>query len=191
MYLQGLGAYYTKNGLATSSYVVGDTMGFNVPGYSQVWLEQTQNGSPQYSGPFTIPMSPYVLQARDAGVFNASVYEYKNGAKGKLIGTDSVTVAAAPAQQTFAPPQVQQIQAPGYTNPSVTSSGAAIMPSGVATPSAPTPIYISTPGAPIDFGAPIDTGVPAPEVQAAGFPPVGMLLLAGLGLYFVFGGKRQ
>lgn len=201
MYLRGLGAvYYLKNGSPASSYNVGDVMGFNVPGYTQVWLDQTQNGSPQYSGPFTVPMSPYVLQSRDVGTFNASVYELKNGAKGKLIGTDSVTVLSPSlVQQTFAPPTVQQVLAPEYSSGSGFAPGASgsgtLMPSGVATPSAPPPppVFISTPSGPIDLSQPMTTeGEEAPETQAAGFTNLGTALLIGAGMFILFsGGKRR
>lgn len=198
MYLQGLGAtYYLKNGVPATSYNVGDVMGFAVPGYTQVWLDQTQNGNPQYSGPFTVPMSPYVLQARDVGTFNASVYELKNGAKGKLIGTDSVTVLSPSiVQQTFAPPTVQQIQAPGYVNTVASAGGSGagtLLPSGVATPSAPAPpaVFVSAPSGPLDLSQPAPGPETSAETQAAGFPNIGTLLLIGAGLFFVFGGKRR
>lgn len=204
MYLSGyLGAYYLKNGQPTSSYQVGDVMGFNVPGYSQVWLDQTQSGNPQYSGPFNVPMPSYVLQARDVGTFRASVYELlPNGQKGKLIGTDSVVVQGAPAAQTttvqqtiYAPPTVQAQQAPGYSNPGVTSSGAAVLSSGVATPTAPAPqsFVVTSPGGPIDLG-------PAPTPEAAqtygdggvlgGLGFLWPAVAVGLGLYLLGGRKR-
>jgi hypothetical protein len=199
MYFAGLGGiYYLKNGQPASSYVVGDTMGFNVPGYSQVWLEQTQNGNPQYTGVFNLPMAPYVLQSRDVGAFNASVYEYKNGVKGRLIGTDSVQVLAtiqpATANINYAPPVVNAVLAPGYVNPTVTPSGVPLLPSGVMTPSAPAPApgtVLFNPTQPVDLG-PMPSE--APETHQAGFG-LGLdatsLLLVGLGLFFVFGRSRR
>ena len=208
MYLGGLGAYYLKNGQPTSTYYVGDTMGFNVPGYSQVWLTQVQNGSPQYNGPFNVPMPAYVLQSRDIGTFQATVYELTpQGKQGKLIGTDSVQVLAAPAQQVaqptpqtlYAPPTIQATQAPGYTQGAAPSSGSSsLMPSGMSTPSAPAPsptVVMSAPSGPIDLSTPytpVDTGgLQETPAQQAGFEGLPMLLLAGAALYFVFGGKRK
>lgn len=199
MYMSGMGGiYYQKNGQPASSYVVGDVMGFVVPGYSQVWLEQTQNGSPQFAGPFTVPMQPYQLQSRDVGVFNASVYEYKNGAKGKLIGTDSVQVLATIQQApiTYAPPVINMTPAPGYVNPTVSSSGAALLPSGMSTPTAPASApgtVLFNPTVPVDLGpapsTPVDTGG---GLQEAGFGlDATSLLLVGLGLFFVFGGRSR
>lgn len=205
MYLGGLGAYYLKNGQPTSSYFVGDTMGFNVPGYSQVWLTQTQNGNPQYNGAFNVPMPAYVLQARDVGTFAATVYELTpQGKQGKLIGTDTVQVLPAPVQavaqptpQTiYAPPTIQTTLAPGYTQGAAPSSGSGLLPSGVATPSAPapSPVIVSSPSGPIDFSTPytpVDTGGVQEQPQQAGFEGLPMLLLAGAALYFVFGGKKR
>lgn len=201
MYLGGIGAYYLKNGVPASSLNVGDTMGFNVPGYSQVWLDQTQNGTPQYSGPFNVPMAPYVLQSRDVGTFNASVYELNaGGQKGKLLGTDSIQVSApgaAPtvqAQTIYAPPTIQANLAPEYSNVGPATGGPAmLMPSGAATPSAPPLPVVVGPSAPVDFGTIPTEATPAPETEAAGFGgfDLSTVLLIGLGLYFVFGGKRR
>jgi hypothetical protein len=197
MYLGGLGAYYLKNGQPTSTYYVGETMGFNVPGYSQVWLTQVQNGSPQYNGPFNVPMPPYVLQSRDIGTFAATVYELTpQGKQGKLIGTDTVQVLATP-QTIYAPPTIQTTLAPAYTQGAAPSSGSSSLPSGMSTPSAPAPsptVVMSAPSGPIDFSTPytpIDTGVIQEQPQQAGFHVLAMFLIAGAGLYFVFGGKRK
>ena len=194
---RGLGAYYLKNGQPTSVLYVGDTMGFNVPGYSKIWLDQQQNGAAQYSGPFSLPMAPYTLQTRDEGSFSTSVYELTPGnTKGKLIGTDSIQVLPAVqpsgvAQQTYAPPIVQQIAAPGYTNPTATPGGAAILTTGVSTPSAPAPMYSI-------YNQPAGPAMISPEAETPGTGDIApgdntsLLLFAGLGLLFLFmGGRRR
>ena len=189
----GLGAYYLKNGQVATVLTVGDVMGFNVPGYSKVWLEQTQNGQTQFSGPFNLPMSPYTLQARDIGTFAASVYELTpGGTKGKIIGTDSIQVQPLQQviQQTFAPPTIQQIQAPGYTNPSQTPGGQTILSTGVQTPAAPVPstsIYYQ-PGPAVVGEAPGTTDTAPTE---DGGISTGMLIIAGLGLLFLFSGRGR
>lgn len=198
MYFAGLGAiYYLKNGQPASSYNVGDTMGFAVPGYTQVWLEQTQNGNPQYAGPFNLPMAPYVLQTRDIGTFNASVYELRNGTKGKLIGTDSIQVLATVQQMppTYAPPVINATPAPGYVNPT-TPAGVPTLPSGVPTPTAPSApgTVLFQPTQPVDLGpltrVDIDGATTAPQEAGFGLDATS-LLLVGLGLYFVFGGRSR
>jgi hypothetical protein len=193
MYLRGLGVYYLKNGQPASVLYVGDMMSFNVPGYSQVWLEQTQNGNPQYSGPFSLPMTPYTLLPQDQGTFAASVYTLTPGnTRGQPIGTDSIQVQARPAAPpppipVSLPPIIQQTPAPGFMPPSGAPSGGGRLPTGVATPSAgggttvvALPTY--TPGY---------EEAPAPEVEQAGMDTTTMLLLGGLILGFMFMGKRS
>jgi len=188
MYLAGLGVYYLKNGQPASVLYVGDTMGFNVPGYSSIWLEQTQNGTTQYSGPFNLPMAPYTLLPRDAGNFQASIYELTAaGTRGKLIGTDSIQVLAAATTQAAAPimppPTVQQIPAPGYVNPGPTSSGGSRLPTGIATPSSPSILF--TPAPPMIFQSPTPSEAPTGEPVEAGvfgMSPLALLLIAGLGI---------
>ncbi len=247
MYLAGLGAYYFKNGQAASVLYVGDVMTFNVPGYSKVWLDQKQNGTPQYSGPIDLPMPAYQLLPRDVGTFTASVYQLNaGGQKGQLIGTDSIQVQAyivpgmptQTVQQTiYAPPTIQQTAAPTYQNQ---PTGGGTVSTGIPTPSAPPPnpfqptLITSAPSGPIDLSAPIDPGMnfkpqdcqmaaqilASPQgptwwagltqtqkdylstncpnlvtpdkggTQQAGFEGLPMLLLAGLGLYILFGGSK-
>ena len=181
MYMSGLAAYYMKNGQPVASFTVGDVMTFNVPGYSQVWLDQTQNGASQFSGPFPLPMAPYTLQARDAGTFQASVYELTpQGTRGRPIGTDSVQVVAALTLAPNLPPLViQQTPAPGYAPGSTPGSGAGLLPSGVRTPSQP-PIIVSVPGGGSYIAPPI--GVTGSPVAEEGMSPLTIALIAGIGL---------
>jgi len=218
MYLSGLGAYYLKDGQPVSVLHVGDTMGFNVPGYSQIWLDNKQNGVTQYSGPFTLPMPLYTLLPRDAGVFQATVYELTpQGTKGKAIGADSIQVLTATTKVNcqqgsgdnisvqqfdnvcpagwqpwiqFSSPTISQIPAPGYTPSAPPSSGGRLLPTGLPTPSAPSPtILFSTPSAPIDYG-PIPTTDTGPqEAGVLGLSPLALLVIAGLGVGFLM--KRR
>jgi len=182
MYMSGLAAYYMKNGQPVASFTVGDVMTFNVPGYSQVWLDQTQNGASQFSGPFPLPMAPYTLQARDVGTFRASVFELTpQGTKGRPIGTDSAQVVAAIAAPVpiSLPPVIQQVPAPGYTPGVIPGSGSGLLPSGIRTPSQP-PIIVSVPGGGSYIAPPIgETGSPVAE---EGMSPLTIALIAGIGL---------
>lgn len=202
MYLSGLGIYYLKNGQPVDTLYVGDQMTFNVPGYSKIWLDQYQNGQLQYSGPFDLPMPPYTLLPRDVGSFTASIFELKpNGTKGDNIGTDRVTVLAAPASQVqtqtiYAPPTVVGQGAPAYSNVAAGGSGAgtALVSTGVPTPSAPPPnIIMQPPSGPIDLSTPFTPGglQEAPAPQEAGFSGLGIALILGVAVFaFSRGGKK-
>lgn len=195
MYLRGvgLGAYYFKNGQPATVLYVGDTMSFNVPGYSQVWLDQYQNGALQYSGPMSLPMPPYTLQARDAGSFTASVYKLSPaGKKSDSIGSDQIQVLTQPAAQPtaqvlYAPPTINATQAPTYANPTGGGSGGGtqLLPTGVATPSAPAPatvLFAPTGPAPNWSDVPQETQQ-TPATQEAGFSPLGMALILGVAAF--------
>jgi hypothetical protein len=198
----GLGAYYLKNGQPASVLYVGDTMGFNVPGYSQIWLDQKQNGTTQYSGPFNLPMPAYTLLPRDAGYFQATIYALNpDGTKGNAIGADSIQVLPATSPTTCPPgyimtsvvngaehsqcmpfnppPMISQIPAPGYQPSSPPSSGGRILPTGIPTPSLPSPTILFSPSAPIDYGS-IPPGTTAET--GMGISPLALLLIVGLGI---------
>ena len=150
MYMRGLGAYYFKNGQPVTSLTVGDTMTFNVPGESAVWLDQYQNGVLQFSGPMNLPMPPYTLLPRDQGTFTASVYKLSgSGKKGDNIGTDQIQVLAAPisAGGSSAPtatgyPTFTDGGAPVFSPGAAVNSGSGrILATGISTPSAPPANY--------------------------------------------------
>lgn len=163
MYLSGLGQgqpYYTKGGQPTQSAAVGDVIGYEVPGVSEIWLEQTQNGGLQYSGPFTVPMAPYTLLARDAGSFQSAAYTLMpNKTRGQLIGTAVMNVApiaiAAPLPKLPAPVPVV-LEAPPMQLPTMLAPPA---------------------GGPVDFGP--DPGATAPPAESENYTPY---ILAGAGI---------
>jgi hypothetical protein len=192
----GLGLYYLKNGQTVSQFTVGDSMMFNVPGYSEVWLDQTQNGATQFSGVMPLPMGPYTLLPRDVGSFAATVYEVKNGGKGKLIGSDSATVVAA-AAPVVAPPRI--IQAPTPIEPPPGGGGTVTRPGGTGPTGGPyllptgvsTPTIITLPG-----GGSYVEPAGGPPVEAAGMfaslPEwLPMALFAGAAVWFLSGSGRR
>jgi hypothetical protein len=202
MYMRGVGAYYLRNGQPTSVLYVGDSMSFNVPGYSQIWLDQTQNGATQFSGPFSLPMAPYTLLPRDEGMFQANVYELKsNQTRGALIGSDSIRVQPAialiPAMTPAVspPPVIQQIPAPGYVpSPLTTSGGGRLISTGVQTPSAPAPapVVVTVPSGGGYYPEPA-IGPDGQPVAAEGMDTSTMLLIGGLvlgGLFLMKGGRK-
>lgn len=99
-------------------------------------------------------------------------------------------IATAPASgSTSAPPNVTQVEAPGYTNPPVTPSGTPKLPTGIATPTVQNPTVIVTGGgsSPVDSSAPGGNENPTLE---AGMSPLEIALLAGLGISLIFGRKK-
>lgn len=88
-------------GQAITQTTCGETIGFDVPGFSEVWLVQTKDGEPQFNGPFHVPMQPYQLNcATDAGQYIAAVYQRAQSGgpdPGPLIGSARLVVQYPPA----------------------------------------------------------------------------------------------
>lgn len=108
--LLAVGAYYLLstskgtptfrdiNGQAISSIMCGNSITFDVAGYTRVWLSRLKNGVLDYDAPFDVPMPAYILScANDIGAYDVAVYEVDaNDAKGKLIGQTKFTVLPQP-----------------------------------------------------------------------------------------------
>jgi hypothetical protein len=100
---------YTVNGQPVSRVSCGQTIGFDVPGYSQAWVIVAQNGQTTFDGPMSLPMPPYRLRCPDdVGDFQVAAYELVNGQRGNVIGATRITVDAE---------QVQMVPAPNGTPP--------------------------------------------------------------------------
>ena len=70
------------SGQPISSAVCGSPYGFTVPGYegAQVYIIQTKNGQPQYSGLFSVPMAPYTgVCGQDEGTYQLTAYDPTSG----------------------------------------------------------------------------------------------------------------
>lgn len=94
-YLDG----YYKNGIPVTTAQIGDNVSYDVPGHSpgQVFLVQTVNGAPNYSGPFTVPMPARLLGPGDkTGLYQNTVYDRQGGT---VIETDSLQVNPSPYTQ--------------------------------------------------------------------------------------------
>jgi len=96
----GAVSFLNAAGQAITEATCGDTIGFDVAGFSEVWLVQTKNGEPQWNGPFNVPMQPYQLNcATDTGEYIAAVYERAQSGSdpGPLIGSARLIVNYPPA----------------------------------------------------------------------------------------------
>lgn len=104
--LLAVGAYYflsgskgspvfkDVNGTPITQMICGNTMTFDVAGYSQVWLQRLKNGQLDFDAPFQVPMQPYIANCtNDIGTYEVAVYEIgADGTKGKLIGQTTFTI---------------------------------------------------------------------------------------------------
>ena len=144
------------NGQAGTTANVGDTIQLIIPGYSQVWLVQTQNGQPQYNDVYIVPSTPYVLKLQDAGYFQGSAYTVTADRRpGQLISSWTFTVHAAGYQpQTILPSMTPA--APGQppigasTTPLAPAIQSSIIPPDVGPGAAP-PMSTEEAGAPAGF----------------------------------------
>jgi hypothetical protein len=191
MYLHGLNGpvFYDPQHNPIDKIICGTPYTFDVPGYSQVYLEQARNGVSSYSGLFSVPMPSYVADCvRDVGTYMNSVYTVVNGGKGAFIGSVPFIVLPSQSVPASQPPLIQQTLAPGYQPSTVTSSGARILTTGVSTPSAPT--VISVPGG--GGGMMVLPAEPAEQgsVEEAGLNPW-MMAALGIGLFFVMSKKGK
>lgn len=90
-----IAGYTDASGNPIATAVCGSTIGFNVPGYNQIWLEVRQNGNLTFDGPFNVPMRAYPLNCMtDIGQFEATYYESVAGNKGSLIGRATLNVTS-------------------------------------------------------------------------------------------------
>lgn len=75
-----------------SEIFCGATETFSVSGHSQVWIDQTKNGSPHYSGPLSVPLTYTTVCNQDEGFYTTSAYHLVGGARETFIGTSSINV---------------------------------------------------------------------------------------------------
>jgi hypothetical protein len=101
-YLAGGPQFYDHNGNPVQQIQCGTPYTFDVPGYSPglVWLEQTHNGAPSFSGAFQVPMPSYISDCvSQVGQYMNTVYTLGGAGgvqRGQLIG--SVTINILPGQ---------------------------------------------------------------------------------------------
>lgn len=171
MYLRGLGApqYMDASGRPISAIPCGTPYTFDVPGYHQVWLDQTHNGQPGYSGLFPVPMSPYTANCDgELGTWLNTVYAVTpQGGRGSFIGSDSLQIV--PQQSGGGPGTGPPAAPPAFTCPPgfyVTKDAQSGFPACAALPSQQT----TAPG-----GTFLPTGTPTPLPTGgagSGAPPL-------------------
>lgn len=77
--------------------VCGDVIGFEVDGFTEIWLIESKDGQMIYNDAFITPMQPYALRCpEDVGNFTAAAYQRASSGPdpGPLIGYASITVLA-------------------------------------------------------------------------------------------------
>lgn len=91
---KGTPVFKDANGSPITQMVCGNTMTFDVAGYSQVWLQRLKDGVLDFDGAFAVPMPAYIANcANDIGTYDVAVYEIgADGTKGKLIGQTRFTI---------------------------------------------------------------------------------------------------
>lgn len=218
MYLRGLGApqYMDTAGRPLSAVTCGTPFTFDVPGYSQVWLDQTHNGNPGYSGTFPVPMAPYTPNCSgELGTWLNTVYTVTpQGTRGTFIGSDSLQIV--PQQSGGGPgggpptaPPAPFTCPPGFYVTKDAQSGlpacAALPTQQVTTPGQPgTPTATTTPvplptGSAGSGGTPViitTPGYPFPTnlnpTLPAGAPevPWGLIIAVAAGLYLATRPRR-
>lgn len=140
-FLRGLGGPVFKNtsGQIITAIPCGQPYTFDVPGFSQVWLEQSRNGSPTFNGPYAVPMPSYIADCvRDVGTYQNNVYEIADGKKGAAIGGAVFQVTASAG--SFGVPTQPGTNVPTegtgvLTKPAVAWPAGTLTPTGVSTPS--------------------------------------------------------
>lgn len=87
--------FYDQNQNVITSAICGAVYSMTVPGYEgkTLFVQQTKNGAPQFSGNLQIPMTNYASKCQqDEGSYQISVHDPASGA---LIGATTFTVLPA------------------------------------------------------------------------------------------------
>lgn len=94
--LAGMGAvapvFLDASGNPISSIESGQPYGFNVPGYTSVWLILNKDGTQVYNAALALPMALHTAQDSEIGTWQAIAYDANTG---QLIGSASFQITAA------------------------------------------------------------------------------------------------
>lgn len=88
--------FYNMSGVPITEIKCGNSVTFDVRGYTRVWMERLKDGVLDFTQPFDLPMAPYIMNCQtDIGVYDVAVYEIDAaGQKAGLIGQTKFTVIA-------------------------------------------------------------------------------------------------
>src|SRR5262245_59832107 len=82
---------FSIQGVPVTTAHVGDTITFDVPGQSQIWLYQTKDGHVQWNAAYAVP-SAYTLLPVDVGHYQTYAYQLQGGTYGALLGATSIDI---------------------------------------------------------------------------------------------------
>ena len=90
----GKPTFYNMSKQVISTIACGNSVTFDVPGHSIVWLVRTKNGVQDTNGPYAVPIPPYVLNcSTDVGSYVLTAYVLNpDNTKGALLGSTTFTV---------------------------------------------------------------------------------------------------
>lgn len=90
----GKPTFYNMSKQAITTIACGNSIVFDVPGHSMVWLVGTKNGVQDVNGPYGVPAAPYILNcSTDVGNYVRTAYVLNpDNTPGALLGTTSFTV---------------------------------------------------------------------------------------------------
>lgn len=91
---QGKPVFYNMSKQVITSIQCGNSVIFDCPGYSTIWLVRTKNGVQDFSGLYTVPAPPYIMNcSTDPGTYTLTAYAVAaNGLQGALLGSTTFTV---------------------------------------------------------------------------------------------------
>lgn len=89
--------YYNMQKQVITTIACGNSITFDVPGHTLVWLTRSKDGNVDFDGLFAVPIPPYVLSCvSDVGIYNVTAYAVNpDQSKGLLIGSTMFTVTKA------------------------------------------------------------------------------------------------
>lgn len=86
--------FLDASGNPITSVQSGQPYGFNVPGYSSVWLILIKDGQQVYNALFSVPMALHTAQDSEIGFWQAQAYDPNSG---QSLGATTLQITAASA----------------------------------------------------------------------------------------------
>lgn len=85
------------SGQVITSIQCGNSVVFDVPGQTMIWLTRQKNGVQDFNGPYAVPAPPYILNCvDDVGSYVLTAYALNpDNTQGVLLGSTNFTVNAS------------------------------------------------------------------------------------------------